>query len=322
MLMCCAVFILISQNVVAQKKKDKDKEDDIVKRSALERFYDEKGVAKAIPIFGKSMVVYKALKNSNRKDSYQRLLKSNDYAKKLKAAQSYFDQEDFTKAIPLFEELIVIYKGTRNVEKLRYQYAECHYGLKDYTMAAYYFKSFVSYYPKSIYTEDAQYMVAYCNYQLSPKASLDQSNTSTAIEALQLFINTFPSSDRIEECNNLIDELRLKLEQKAFASAELYYKLRNYKAAATAFEQLLKQYSDTPRQEEIMYKILDSYYILAKNSISSKKEERFKLAADSYLDLIDTYPESKRLRDAEKIYSDCLEQLDTIKKGGNTATSK
>ena len=78
-------------------------------------------------------------------------------------------------------------------------------------------------------------MTAYCYYLDSPDLTLDQASTYKAIENLQLFINLYPKSERVNECNQLIDKLRNKLETKSFLNAKLYFKIGDYKAAIFAF---------------------------------------------------------------------------------------
>ena len=84
-------------------------------------------------------------------------------------------------------------------------------GQNDYLMAGHYFKSLVNEFPMSEYTEEAQYMIGYCFYLQSPKPRLDQQVTAEAIDALQLYKNLYPFSDRVDEANRLIDELVDKL---------------------------------------------------------------------------------------------------------------
>lgn len=236
-------------------------------------------------------------------DPYQKLLKSSDYELKLAKAKEYYNNGACEKAIPLFEELMSVYKGTRDVENMYYYYAYAHYCNHDYVLASHYFKSFVDYYPRSTNAENASYMIGFCEYQMSPKASLDQEDTKKAIEGLQLYINQYPTGTRVDEANKLMDELRAKLEQKAYDAAMLYYNVRNYKSAATSFKNLLIEFPDTKEQEEVMFLIVKSYHLLALNSIDSKKEERYQQAANSYLEFIDKYPKSKYLREAERMYN-------------------
>lgn len=246
-------------------------------------------------------------------DTYQKLLKSSDYDLKLVKVKEFYNTGEFDKALPLFEELMGIYRGTKDAEKLYYYYAYCHYGMEDYLSASHYFKTFISAYPRSIYTEDAQFMIGYSFYKMSPQTSLEQGNTQKAIEALQLFANTYPNSSKVERCNNLIDELREKLENKSYATAELYYRIKTYKAAATAYRNILLEFPDTKRKEEIMFKVVKSNYLLALNSIEEKKRERFQLAIDAYTEFADQYPDSKYHREAERILSQSTDNLSKIK---------
>lgn len=236
---------------------------------------------------------------------YQQLLKSTDYDLKFAKAKQYYNEGDYEKTLPIFEELMTVWRGTKNVEDIYYHYSYSHYCMGDYVSAAHHFKTFADNYPKNNYAEDARFMVAACFYEMSPPISLDQTDTEKAVEALQLFANNYPSSDKIAKCDSLTEKLRRKLENKTYSAAYLYYKIRSYKAATTAFKDLLRDYPDTPLREDAMFYVIKSYYQLAKNSISEKQRERYDLASQNYIEFIDRFPNSKFRREAEKIYIDC-----------------
>lgn len=235
-------------------------------------------------------------------DPYQKLLKSSDYELKYQKAKEYYNAGKFDRAIPLLEELLTVYKGTKDVEKMYYFYAYSHLCLQDYEMASFYFKNFTEYYPKSQYTEEANYLVAYAAYKMSPEIPLDQTPTRKAMESFQFFINQYPYSTKIDQANVYITELRQKLEQKGYNSANLYLKMERYKAAMYAFQSLLNDFPDTPRKEEIIYLTIKSGYLYATHSIESKKQERYEEVLKTYYTLIDEYPNSKYLKDAERIF--------------------
>jgi outer membrane protein assembly factor BamD len=222
---------------------------------------------------------------------------------KYAAAMDYFENNDYYRALQLFQQLINFYRGTEKAEKLQYYYAFCHYKQKDYILASYYFKRFAQNYPRSEFSEEATFLGAYCYYLDSPKTSLDQTNTRQAIAELQLFMDMYPDSERVEEAQQLVEELRNKLQKKDFDIAKLYYKMGRYEAAITSFNTLLKEYPDTEYKEEILYYIFKSYYSYTLNSIRVKQEERYQAALDSYDEFVFQYPESEYIKEVDNMKS-------------------
>ena len=240
----------------------------------------------------------------------QKLLKSTDNEAKYAAAVNYYETNDYYRALQLFQQLINFYQGTEKAEKMQFYYAYCYYHQKDYVLASYYFKRFVDNYPRSVFAEEAMYMNAYCYFLDSPISSLDQTNTYTAIKELQLFINFYPNSDRVEEANKLIDQLRGKLQRKDLDIANLYLKMKLFEAAIYSYKNILKDYPDTEYKEDILFAILKSYYNYATYSISTKQAERYQSALDSYNELVFQFPDTKYLKVAKNMNQDVLEHVE------------
>ncbi len=240
---------------------------------------------------------------------FQKVLKSSDYNLKYEKAQEYYNNEDYYRAQSLLEELVPIFRGTSKAEKVYYMYAYCLYNQGEHILAGYHFKNFARTYPTSKHVEECEYMSAYCQYLNSPEPSLDQTYTKKAINALQLFINKYPNSDKVEKCNNLIDELHKKLETKAFNSAMLYYKIGDYKAAITTFKNVLIKFPDTHYREEILFYILKSSYLYAQNSITKKQTKRYKSTITEYYALIDEFPKTTYIKQAEKIFDNSRKNI-------------
>jgi outer membrane protein assembly factor BamD len=242
-------------------------------------------------------------------NNYNRLLKSSDFELKYVKAVEYYGKKNYVKALPLFEELMTVYRGTGKAEQVNYYYAYCNFGLEDYLLASYHLKNFVRTFPKSEFAEDAMFTSAYCYFLDSPVYSLDQENTVKAISEFQLFVNLYPNSAKISDCNDYIDRLRAKLERKSYENALLYFNIEDYKASMQAFKNLLKDFPDNPYREEANFLILKSNYLLAKNSINEKKEERFKSTIEHYYKFIDNFKESNYLSEAESIFESSQKQL-------------
>lgn len=252
---------------------------------------------------------------SGCQDAFEKVRRSTSVQQRLDKAFDYYKKEDFAKAQLLFEDLIPLIKVDTIGEKVFFMYAYTHYNQKSYALASYYFKQFFNTYGNSAKSEEALFMSAMSQYKLSPTYRLDQSETNKAIEGFQMFANSFPGSNRVDRCNRMIDEMRGKLEFKAYESAYLYYKISDFKAAVYSFQQLLQDYPDTENAEKVKFMIIKSDYHLAVNSVTSKQRERFEETLKQYLDFVDTYPSSTFKKEAEDIYDKAQAKLAAIKKG-------
>jgi outer membrane protein assembly factor BamD len=240
---------------------------------------------------------------------YRKVLKSSDIKLKYSTAVTLYEKGDYHRAMQLFDELLIYYRGTDTSEKINYYYAYCNYGESDYLQAGYYFTKFTSTFPTSKYAEECNYMSAYCQYLYSPEYGLDQTISIDAIKEFQLFINQYPQSTRVPKCNEIIDELRYKLEKKEYETAKLYYKIQSYQAAYIAFKNVLKDYPDTKHKEEVYYYMLSSSYLYAQNSIETKKKERLELARDAYYSLNTIFPASGYSKEAKSIMKNIEKEL-------------
>lgn len=239
------------------------------------------------------------------KSKYEKLKASNDNAKKYSEAIKLYNKREYTKALGLFDDLVTRYRGHEGAEDLFYYNAYANYKLKDYTAAGYHFKSFAETYPSSPRAEECRFMYAYCLYLDSPIYSLDQSNTTKAIEGLQLFINLYPKSDRVAEASKLIQTLRDKLENKAYANAKLYLTIGDFQAAVIAFGNTLRDYPDTKYAEELEYLTIKAQYEYARHSREDFQEDRYTLAITYADQFTEKYPASKFAKEtaAYKKYS-------------------
>lgn len=243
---------------------------------------------------------------------FQKILKSGSIDEKYETAVKLYTQKDYSRALQLFDQLAGVMRATDKAQKISYYYAYCYYNQKDYTMASYYFKRYTSNYPNSPEAEECLFMSAYCNFLSSPEYSLDQTITYEALKDFQLFTNSYPTSKRVSECNDLMDKLRAKLEHKDYKMARLYYRMEDYAAAIQGLNNILKEYPDTPHKEEILFLVFKSYHKFAKESIEHKKKERHTKAVSSYKEFVAQYPESKFLSEAADLNERSRKELEAL----------
>ncbi|NUO02005.1 MAG: outer membrane protein assembly factor BamD [Saprospiraceae bacterium] len=230
---------------------------------------------------------------SSCKSEFEQVRASGDPNVMYKKAFEYYDNEDYLKAQALLELVMPSFRGKKEAEEIFMRYAYTYYHSGQYILASYYFNNFSQTYSTSSKREEADFMSAFSNYKLSPTFRLDQSYSEKAIDGFQLFINTYPQSKRVSECNALIDAMRKKMEVKAFEEGKLYYDLRQYQASMQSFENLLKDFPETDAVEEVRYMMVKAAFLLAENSIVDKQAERYRDASTRAIEFRQRFGSSK-----------------------------
>lgn len=248
------------------------------------------------------------------KSKYEKLKLSNDNAKKFQEGKRLYDKKEYAKALGLFETLLTRYHGTDGATDLFYLNAMANYKLKDYTAAAYHFNEFATSYPSDPRAEEARFLTAYCYYLDAPAFSLDQENTYKCIEKLQLFINLYPKSDRVAEASKLIQDLRDRLEMKAYSNAKLYLTIGDNQSAVIAFGNVLRDYPDTKYAEEMEFLSIKAQYLYAHQSLEFKQEDRYTqtiVLADQF---VEKYPKSGYIAQAKSLRKDSEIGITNVKR--------
>ncbi len=232
-----------------------------------------------------------------------KVLKSNDIEAKYAAAMKYYEENSFSKAIQLFENLTLYYRGKEHAEDIAWYYAQSLYKEKDYFTASYQFKRYARQFPYSERVEEATYMSAYCKYLDSPAYSLDQHLTKEAIEEFESFAERWPRSLHMPEVNSYLDEMRAKLVKKDYELAYGYYFIEEYHAAYESFKQFLNLYPDAEQREEAMFYMLRSGYLYADNSREERRRERLQQVVGDFDRFSSTFANSVHMAEAQDIYT-------------------
>jgi outer membrane protein assembly factor BamD len=235
------------------------------------------------------------------------------YAKALE----YYEKEKWSRASTLFEGALPYYSGTTREDSISFFNARCKYKNRDYETASLLLDDFRRKFGRSAFIEDAEGMFALCYYYLSPGPTRDQTMTSQAIIAVNEFMSRYPASDQMENFKSINEELTQRLHDKAYLNAYTYYKIGKYNSAIVALKNALKKYPESTHREEIMYLIVDASYRYASNSIQEKQTDRYLSMLDSYLSFKEEYPESKHIRELERMAKHAKDYLDRNKKDNN-----
>ncbi|WP_106145775.1 outer membrane protein assembly factor BamD [Flagellimonas meridianipacifica] len=245
---------------------------------------------------------------------YQKVLKEDDVKAKYELAEKFYKEGDYKRAQRLFEQIAPRYVGKPQGERVMFFFADTYYKNQDFYLSGYQFERFVKSYPKSDKIQEASFLGAKSYYMLSPKYSLDQTDTDKALSKLQTFINTYPESEYFAEANAMAKELTSKKEKKQIEIAKQFNKLGEFNfpilvSAMTALDNFVSDNPGSIYREEALYYKIEAATNLAMNSTDNRKKERLEEAQDSYNTLLRYFPETKFKKRADNLQERIQKEL-------------
>jgi outer membrane protein assembly factor BamD len=160
-------------------------------------------------------------------------------------AMKLFNDKDYSKAKDQFDIVIKQYPASAYADSSQYYLAETYYQQEEFVTAAFEFENVYKNYPSSRLAPEARLMIAKCYAAQAPRVQLDQQSSKKAIDAFQSFIDYYPQSPLVPEAEKEITELRNRLAEKCYQTAELYTTLGYYKAATVYYDLILDEYHDS-----------------------------------------------------------------------------
>ncbi len=256
---------------------------------------------------------------------YQKMLKETDVSKKYEYAEKLYQEGDYKRANRILEQIAPQFVGKPQGERVQFFLADSYYKIGDYNFAGYQFERFLKSYPRSAKADEASFLGAKSYYLLSPRYSLDQTDTDKALTKLQLFINSYPESQYQEEANEMARELTIKKEKKEFEIAKQFVKLGKYFildyniSAVSALDNFISDHPGSVFREEAYFLKFRATTTLALNSTFRKKKERLDDALDAYNTLMRFYPETEFGEEAQDLFERLQEELKAYRQLENLA---
>ena len=224
-------------------------------------------------------------------------------------ALKYYDNKAYLSAARIFEELYPLSIGTPLGDTILFLFADSYFQNRDYQLAAFHFRDYARRYPGTERTEQAALNAVKAMYNTSPEYNLDQFVSLLAIDEITLFIQQYPYSKYIEDCNEMLDALHNKLAKKDMEIVRMYYQTGYYEAAQIMTRNFLKTYPASKFVPETLSILIRNNYEFARKSVENKKYVRYKDCIEAYDMLRLHYPESSFLVDGKKIADDAANQI-------------
>ena len=223
-----------------------------------------------------------------------------------------FERGNYSQAIRYFQAVFNYGRSNEWADDAQFHLGRAYYQNEKYILAANAFNRFRTLYRQDERTEEAAYRRALAYYQLSPAYQMDQSKTQRAIEFFQVFMDEYPNSEFREEAQQRIQQLREKLAHKQYEAAQQYAQRGLYEAAALQYEGVFDQYPDTKWADNGLLGAVRSYMQYSELSVEGRKDERLQLAIDNYRRLVQLFPDSPLLKEAESLYEEAQSRLNNL----------
>lgn len=245
----------------------------------------------------------KSKKSNNKKVTFETFEQNYERAKELYNKQSYLS------AARIYEELYPLSLGTPLADTILFLFADCYYKNGDYELAAFHFKEYANRYTSSPRAEEAYFSAIRAISMLSPEYSLDQTETYYVIEEVEQFIQRYPNSAYMPDCNRLLDQMRNKLARKAFEVIKLYYATENYQAVQILARNFFKTYSYSQYADDVYLVLVKNNFDYAQRSVEAKKQERYAACVEAYTTMQINCSTSPLLASAKKVADEAQNKL-------------
>jgi outer membrane protein assembly factor BamD len=177
--------------------------------------------------------------------------------------------------------------------------ARAYMGDGQYLLAGQEYTRFIEFHRDDPRVEEAEYERLTAYARLSPGYQLDQTDTRTAIEYINAYLQRYPNSARAPEAATLLDELREKLARKQYESARLYERRDLFEAAVIAYRAVLEEFPASDWADDAMVGALRAQTRFAEESVPSRQAARFGEALAMYERITELFPSSPLLSEAE-----------------------
>jgi outer membrane protein assembly factor BamD len=153
------------------------------------------------------------------------------------------------------------------------------------------YREFLAFYPTNKRADYAQYKLGMTHFKQMRASERDQTETRDAIREFQTFIARYPSSPLLPDVQARLRDAKDRLGRADFQVGLFYFRQKWYPGSIDRFSSLLKTDPDYSSRDEVYFYLAESY---------TKLKGREAQALPYYEKLVNEYPKSEHLQDAQK----------------------
>lgn len=161
-----------------------------------------------------------------------------------------FRRKPLKHAIDVYTMVIQNQPFTPEAAKAQYKIGQAHFEREEYLEASFEFRRVIEDYPNSEWVKEASYELTRSYQEMALPPDYDQAPSQLAIDTIQEFKRRFPDDPRIEEREEVEQDMRERIAQQRLSTAE-YYERRAEPFSARIYYQIAAyEFSGTEASEK------------------------------------------------------------------------
>lgn len=202
---------------------------------------------------------------------------------------NYFERKRYDRAIFFFQKVRDEFPFSPEAEAAELKIAEAYRLNGEYVEAAEAFKNYLAFQPTGEKAHYIKYKLGLVHFDQFSRIDRDQKNLKTAKQYFEALINDHPESEYIPEAQEKLAKVREYLAERELYIGNFYMREKKYLAARARFENVLREYMDTPTAVKALYQLGEAY----------RREKNYVKASLAYEALLQRYPESLEARQGQ-----------------------
>jgi outer membrane protein assembly factor BamD len=173
----------------------------------------------------------------------------------MKIGNYFLKRKRYKQAIEVYEAVLRNAPYSDVAAAAHYSMAQAYIARDEYEAAKSELERVIRDHAASQLVDDAAYDLGYVDFLQSRRANYDQTATTEAIASFRRFIHNFPSSPKVPQAQQYVQQLRTRKAASLYRMGEYYQNIKAPKAAAIAYTEVIEQYPDTPYADEARIRV-------------------------------------------------------------------
>lgn len=173
----------------------------------------------------------------------------------MKEAQTQYESGHYENALKTYENLRDWYPFSPLAPDVELRIADTYYKMERYEEAAASYDEYVRLHPKNKMASYALYQMGMCFFEQMNSPDRDQIPSHRAAEIFEKIIQLDPEGPYAKQATEKVKRCYQDLAVHEMQVAEFYFKVRQYEAALSRYERVIKLFPDVGMHEEALSKI-------------------------------------------------------------------